>query len=412
MNLSYYIAQKLAASKSKSISRFIIRLATTATVFSVAAMILSVAVVQGFKSTIRDKMFVFWGHFHIAPYNPATTLLSGSTPFTDSLELKSAILSENEIENIFPFALGTAIIATETDNEGLKIKGITQDYLQQNNSAIEFSGNNIDFTAASYARQVILSEQTLNRINKKINDTVLVYFIIPNEERPRVRKLAIADTYKVGIEEIDKNFALCDIRLLQQLNDWETNTINGYQVSVKDYRIADTVANMVYKQYLDLPLTSIPMTEIYQEIFQWLNLQDVNARLILIILSLVAVINMITALLIFIMERNNMTGILRTMGMENKGILEIFLYYILRIILKGIVIGAILGVALCLLQYYTHIIKVEESAYYMRYVPIKIGVLEVLGIMLGTFIVSMLILTIPAWLMIKRKNIIDAIRFK
>ncbi len=412
MNLSYYIANKIARNKSKSISRFIIRLATAATVFSVAAMIVSVSVVQGFKSTIRDKMFVFWGHFHISPFNPNATLLAGSTPFKDSLALKNAILYEPEVENIYPFALGTAIIATETDNEGVKVKGITKEYFSQTNKAIQFSGGKLDFGTVDYARQIILSEQSLNRINKQIGDTVLTYFIIPNEERPRVRKLAIVGTFKVGIEEIDKNFAMCDIRLLRQLNGWDNSAITGYQVSVKDYRQADTIANRVYKQYLDLPLTAIPMSEIYKEIFQWLNLQDINARLILIILSLVAVINMITALLIFIMERNNMTGILRTMGMDNRSILKIFLQYILKIILKGIVLGAILGIAICLLQYYTHIISIEETAYYMQYVPIKIGVWEVLAVMIGTFMVSMLILTIPAWLMIKRKNIIDAIRFK
>ena len=375
-------------------------------------MIIALAVVQGFKDTIKDKTFVFWGHFHVAANNPNQNLLISAQPFEKSEEFENNISALKEVENILPYATGSALIAAGPTNEGIKVKGVTNQYFNENqNNTIHYTGGKINFNTESYSRQIILSQTTLNKIDKQIGDSIILYLLDPEQTSPRVRKLEIVGTYHVGIDEIDKNFALCDIRLLQHLYRWNSNQINGYQITLYDYMLADTVAEKVYMNYLEHPLHTVNITDIYAEIFQWLELQDLNTQIILTIMAFVAVVNMITALLIFILERNNMIGVLKTLGMPNGAIRKIFLYHFSWIILKGILLGTLIGIGLCLLQQHFHLLKIDESVYYMSEVPIKILPIHIIGVIIGTFVFCIFILAIPTWI-IKKVNIVKAINFK
>lgn len=412
MNLPLFLAQKIKSGNSHSFSKFILQLSTFATILSVAVMIIALAVVQGFKDTIKDKTFVFWGHFHVAANNANNNLLITATPFENDTQLVAQIQSLAPVSSVLPYTIGSALVSADQINEGLKVKGVTAPYFSsKTNNAITYKGGTIDYNTPDYARQILLSETTLNNLNKQIGDSVILYLLDPEQANPRVRKLQIAGTYHVGVDEIDKNFALCDSRLLQHLYNWSPQQINGYQISLEDYRLADTVAEQVYLDFLEPPLHTVSITDIYAEIFQWLELQDLNAQIILTIMAFVAVINMITALLIFILERNNMIGVLKTLGMTNGNIQKIFLYHFAWIILKGIVLGTIIGVGLCLLQQHFHLLKIDESVYYMTEVPIKIVPIHIIGVIIGTFIFCILILAIPTWI-IKKVNIVKAISFK
>lgn len=411
MNLPYYISKRIGANKKASFSRFIIRLATVATALSVAVMIIAVATVFGFKETIKDKLFVFWGQIQIAPFNPNPSTIISLAPFDYDASLKKQMESEPEVTGVHPFAVKAAILNTGTIMQGIKLKGVDNDYSWQNNNAIKFEGSKPDFNAPDYARQIVLSQTILNKLDRKIGDTLMVWFIDPEQEFPRVRKLQICGTYHTGMEEIDNNFSICDIRLLRRISNWNDKAINGYQVNINDYRLSDTVADRIYHKYLTPPMDRTTMKDLYGNIYSWLGLMNTNAYVILFIMSVVAIINMATALLIFIMERTNMIGTLKAIGMPNSKLQQIFMYHAANVAVKGIIFGTVIGLGFCLIQQYAHVIKLNESAYYMQYVPIKIVYWQVLLIDLGTLLACVLFMLIPV-IMVKGISIVKALRFK
>lgn len=413
MNLPFFIARRIASNRKASFSRFITRLATTATTLSIAIMIVAVAVVFGFKETIKDKMFVFWGHIQITPYNPNPASIITPTPIPYDAGLVQHMKAEPGVEQVYPFALKPVIVNGNGLMEGLKLKGVNDLYNLQSNQAITFSPRPLLFPDTQYAQQIVLSQGTLDKMNMKIGDTIVAYFLDPDQEGtlPRIRKLQLSGTFHTGMEEIDQNFALCDIRLLQRISNWEPNAINGYQVSVSNYKTADTIANSIYRKYLEPPMSRVTMQELYPNIFNWLGLMNTNAYIILIIMAVVAVINMATALLIFIMERTNMIGTLKALGMSSGAMQQIFVYHALNVALKGIILGTLLGVGICLLQQYTHFISMDESSYYMSYAPVKLVSWHVLLIDIGALAFFVLVMLLPS-LMVRSINIVKALRFK
>lgn len=412
MNLSRHIARRITGHNKKSFSNFIIRLSTAATVISVAVMIVSVAVVQGFKDTIKDKTFEFWGHFHIAKSTLTNDLMVSPEPIFYEPDLYRELKEEPHIQDVQPYVLGAGMLTTDAYNEGVRFKGVTADYFKgSRDNIIQYEGDAIRYKKDGYSLDVVLSKTILEKLNLSIGDQLLLYVVDRNEGLPRVRKVKIAGTYHMGIEEIDNDFVLCDARLLQRLYNWDTTQITGYQVLTDNYETADALADEIYYKYLSIPLTIVYISDIYSEIFHWIQLQDVNAQIILTIMAIVAVINMITALLTFILERVNMIGILKALGMNNWSVRKIFVYHISLIVLKGIIGGVLLGLALCALQYYFHIISIDEHIYYMKYVPISVVPWHVIGIVLGTFLISVFILSIPT-LIIKKVKIVDAIKYQ
>ncbi|WP_181358457.1 ABC transporter permease [Taibaiella chishuiensis] len=411
MNLPFFIARRIASNRKASFSRFITRLATMATTLSVAIMIVAVAVVFGFKETIKDKMFVFWGHIQVAPYNPNPASIIAPIPIPYDAALAAQIKAVPGVTRVYPFAVKPVILNANGLMEGLKLKGVDPSYSWQGNEAISFSGKPVNFSDSAYAQQIVLSQSTLEKMNLKTGDSLLAYFVDPEQEFPRVRKLQICGTYHTGMEEIDRNFALCDIQLLRRISNWEGNAINGYQVAVRDYTTAGRIADDIYRRYLEPPMSRTTMQELYPNIFNWLGLMNTNAYIILAIMAVVAVINMATALLIFIMERTNMIGTLKALGMASGAMQKIFVYHALQVALQGILLGTLLGVGICLLQQYTHFISLDESSYYMSYAPVKLVSWHVLLIDLAALIFFALVMLLPS-LMVRGINIVKALRFK
>lgn len=411
MKLSAFIANRLSNKNGTSFSRTITRLAVWATALSVAVMIISIAVVLGFKETIKDKMFVFWGHIEIAPFNANPGTIISPSPFEKDNQLIKKISQHPEVVSIYPYLIKPAILQADSLMEGLKIKGVDADYPFKSNDAIQFEGNPISFDSKNYAQQIIISKNTLNKINKNIGDSILVYFLNPDQAYPRVRKLQIAGTFHTGMEEIDANFAMSDIQLLQRVSNWDSTQINGYQVEIKDYNLSNFVAYQLYQDDLEPPMSASTMQDIYPNIFSWLDLMNRNTYIILIIMAIVAVINLSTALLIFILERTPMVGVLKTLGMPMKKIKRIFQIHASKIAIKGILWGNLVGVGFCLIQKYTHIIQLDESAYYMSFVPIQLIFWHVFLVNIFTFLFCIVILNLPL-LIIKKINIIQAIKFK
>lgn len=411
MNLPFFIAGRIAGKKASGFSRFITRLSVTATALSVAIMVIAVCIVQGYKEKIFDKMFAFWGHFHIAETSANPSTILSAAPIKYDPILVKRLQDEPHIKHIYPFAVKTAIITTNSIIEGIKIKGVDKKYSFENTESIRYDGDPITFTDSGYASQIILSVATLKKLKQHIGGNVQVYFVNAGESVPSIRKLKIIGTYHTGVDEIDQSFAICDINLLCRISGWPKDAINGYEVLTDDFKQADNIAQQVYQQYVEPPLSCNTMSDIYPNISGWLSLIDVNTQVILLIMSIVAIINMATALLIFVMERTNMVGILKSLGMNNTNLWLIFLYQSLRVAVTGILTGGIVGTALCWIQQYTQVLKLNESVYYVSYVPMNVVWWQPIVIMICTILLCLFILMLPA-LITRKISIVKALRFK
>lgn len=356
-------------------------------------------------------MFAFWGQIEVTSFNPNPSSIINPNPINENDTLLKQLQNFPEVKSVAVFATKPVILRTRSGNlEGIKLKGIDKEYPLKNSAAIQFDGGKVNFSDSGYSKQIILSQKTLDRLNIGIGDSVFAFFIDPQKTFPSIRKLRVAGTYNTGMEVIDKAFALCDIRLIRSVSGWNNRNIDGYQIAVKDYKDADSVAKSIYKTILNPPLYAYAMADIYPNIYGWLGLMNRNTSIILIIMAVVAVINLSTALLIFILERTNMSAILKSLGMPVQKIQLIFLFHSATVALKGIFWGTIAGVGFCLLQKYFHFISLNESAYYMKYMPIHLIGWQVILIDLGTLIFCTLLMSLPS-LMVRKINIIRALRF-
>lgn len=411
MNLSYYIAKQISGNKQSTFSKFILRLATIATALSVTVMIIAISVVHGFKTKIREKMFVFWGHAQVSMFSANPSSLIGDAPFPKDEQMIRDIRSVKGVQNVYPFILKPAIVKAEKGLEGIKLKGVEPGYPMSSSDAIQFSGKPIQYTDSGYSSDLILSRATMNRLDLAVGDAVFIVFFNPEQGNPTVRKLKVAGSFHTGMEEVDKGFGLCDIRLLRAVNHWEALDISALQVGLKDYRQSEQVSAQIYADYLQPPMSVSTIKEIYPYIFSWLDFQNTNAALILVIMGVVAAINMATALLIYILERTQMVGTLKALGMQNRQIRQVFLYHAARVTLKGILWGTFSGVVLCWLQLQFSLIKLDESVYYMKTAPVALNWLYILLVALGTLAFCSLIMLLPA-LMVRKIKIVKALKFK
>lgn len=406
MNLEYFIASRIALKSKRTFSKLIVRIAVIGVMLSLAVMILSVAIIKGFKTEIQDKVRGFIGDIQIYRYD-----LNGSfekSPFIPNDTTLNSLKNNKQIETYYPFATKPSIIAANGEVEGINFKGIDKTYDWRYIKKHLLSGDIINFADSAKAiQQILISDYTAKRLKLKVGDSFLMHFI---QNPPRKRKLTIVGIYSIGIENIDKTFAIGDINLIRRLNNWQPNEMGGIEVRIKNFNKLKQVSDQVYND-LELRLRSRSVEESTPEIFTWLSLLDVNTRVLLILMMIVGVINMVTALLIMILERTSMIGLLKAMGITNASVMKIFLYNAIYLVGVGLILGNILGVGLGLLQKYTGIFKLDQTNYYLNYVPVEIHFTDVLLLNLATIVVCTLVLIIPAML-VSRISPLKAIRFK
>ena len=411
MNISFIIAIKTLLIKGNSFSKFIIRLSIVATSISVMAMIATLSFVNGFQETISEKVFSFWGHIHVQHLEANKSLVSEETPIQKNDTILHLIKQQIGLKHISVFSTKSAVIEKDKAIEGVLLKGIDAEYDSSRFLPFIAKGNWINFNDNDYSKEIVVSQPVATSLKIKVNDTVRVHFIATKEgEASTYRKLIVSGIYKTGIEEYDKLFVLVDIRLIQKINNWKTSQIGGYEISINDYSQIDEFNNNLFDK---LPNEWISKTtkEIYPNIFDWLNIQNVNRNVIFVIMSIVAVINLITCLLVLVLERTKMVGILKSIGTPDWHIQQIFLYHAFAITIIGIGGGLIAGVGLCWLQQTTHFIHLDESSYYVSYAPIKIVGWQVALICISTGIICFLSLIIPT-LIVKNLSPVNAIKFR
>ena len=410
MNFSLFIAKRLAFSKQQSFSRFIIRLSVGATTVGIAAMIITLCFVNGFQQTVADKVYSFWGHIRVQHFEPDKSMMAEEVPINRDSTVEKLIDSQKEVTKIQAFATKSAVLEFHKNIEGVLSKGIEANYDSSSIKPFITRGNWIHFSDSSYSKEIMVSEQIANLLNIQLNDTVTVYFVGTNETNTSYRKLVVSGLYKTGIEEYDKVFLLADLKLIARINNWTEDQIGGYEIFIDQEFNKDSVNEQLMSN-LPTEWMSRTVASIYPNIFDWLDIQNMNRNVIFIIMAVVAIINMISCLLILILERTRMIGVFKALGAKDQNIIQIFLYYAAVIALRGIIGGFIIGMGLVLLQQYTGFISLDESSYYVKTAPVQIIWWQIIAVCITTFMVSFVVMLIPA-LLVKKVNPIKAIQFR
>ena len=371
-------------------------------------MIVAVGIVTGFNEAITEKLYSFMGHIHVVPFDESkTNSLTYASPIYYEHSLVDHIKSVPHVAAVSAFAERPVIIQAHGQMEGLKLKGVEKNYHFL--PGISMSGRSIDFADSSYSKQILLSKTTSDRLDVRAGDTVQLDFI--QDGVPRIRRVTICGIYHSGMEEVDKFFGVCDLRLLQRLNNWTADSINGYQVDLDNEKFADTISNYIHYNLISAPLESYTTTENYYFIFEWLKLQGMNGSILIIIMTIVAIINMGAVLVILMVDRAAMIGLLKALGMPFATTRNVFLYIAALIAGAGIISGNFLALMLCWLQTHFGFLKLPEATYYMRYVPVRIVWWEIAVIDAVTLLLCIFCMWLPA-LYIRRIQPARVLQFK
>lgn len=384
----------------------IVRIAIIGIMLGLGVMILSLAIVKGFKHEIRDKVRGFGGDIRVVKFDLNNSYES-SVVETDHAFEKRALKSPY-ITHIMPVATKPGIIKANNEIEGVVLKGVDKTYDWSYFKTTLVSGQLINFADSVEAqKEIMISQTTANRLRLKVGDKLLMYFI---QEPLRKRQFKVKGIFNVGVEEIDKTFVVGALSLVNRLNDWKPGEIGQYEIRVADFDHLDEAANALIN-VLPVKLKQYTIQEDYPSIFEWLNLLDVNFVVMLVLMMAVAVINMISALLIMILERTAMIGMFKAMGASNWEIRKVFLINAAYLIGVGLLLGNLLGIGLGYFQQQTHFFQLDQASYYMKFVPIEFNAVDIVLLNLGTMVVCLLVLMIPSSL-VSRISPVKAIQFK
>lgn len=411
MKVARFIAHRVAFNQQRSLSRFIIRLSIVATVISVAVMIVTLAFANGFQEKVSEKVFSFWGHIRIQEKQPFKALIAEEIPITRDPELEKDIMRDPQIKSIAAFATKYAILKTKDEIDGVLLKGVDAGYNFHQMEDFIQEGRPIQFNDSTYSREIMLSAYMASQLKLKANDRILIYFIRP-DGRLRPDRLTVSGIYKTGIEEYDHTFAIGDIRLLQRLNDWDSTQIGGYELFLHDRKAIDDVADAIYSRE-NFPPTwdAQSVRSVSPNIFDWLNMQDTTRNVLIGFMVAVAIINLITCLIILVLERVRMIGVLKALGATDWTVQKIFLRHSLLITMSGILLGAAVGLGILYLQEATGFITLPEDAYYMDKAAVKIVWSQVGLVCGGTLLICLLVLMIPS-LIVRKIQPVKAIQFR
>ncbi|MFD0792853.1 ABC transporter permease [Mucilaginibacter litoreus] len=406
MNLAGFISSRITFKSKRTFSKLIVRIAIIGIMLGLGVMILSVAVIKGFKQEIREKVRGFSGDIQIVKTDNNESYERSA--FVDSARYIKNIKSAGMVTGVYRYATKPGIIKANGEIEGVVLKGVDKDYDWSHMKQTLVNGTVINYKDSTDAKnQVMISQTTANRLKLKAGDDLMMYFV---QEPVRKRKLKIVGIFSLGVDEVDKTFVIGDLGLIRRLNDWNNGEIGGYEVRIKNFEKISQAADAIESR-LPILLKAYTVVDNYPTIFEWLAMLDVNIIVMLVLMIIVAVINMISALLIMILERTSMIGIFKAMGAGDWVIQKVFLYNAAYLIGVGLLLGNLLGVGLGLFQYSTHFFKLEQSSYYMTFVPIKIEWLDVALLNAGTLAICLLVLIIPSML-VTRITPVKAIRFK
>jgi len=402
MNTELFIAHRLFSSndRNQKMSRRIVRLSVAGISLGMMVMILAVAIVTGFQQEIEDKVNGFAAHLQVVNYDSnfsyQTESIKSGQPFLDELNAMP------QVKHVQQFITKPGMIRTEEAIQGMVLKGIAPDFDWSFFEKNKVAGQQIPLDSLR-TNQVWISEQVSKLLKLALGDSFRMYFLNENERTPRIRQFEVGGIYRTGLEEFDQMFMLIDIRHLQSLNSWQEDEISGFEIFVSDLDLVDDMeyevrdlllANLADDESL---LRLINIKRKFPHIFDWLNLLDMNVWIILLLMVLVAGFNMVSGLLVIILERTQMIGVLKSLGAANVNVRKVFLYLSVFLIGQGLLWGNLLGLALGLAQHYFEIIHLDPTSYYVDTVPVNISILHVILLNIGALLVTTLMLLGPSY---------------
>lgn len=411
MNFEFFIAKRIIASKDykSSISAPIIKIAITAIALGMIMMLFSIATSLGLQKKIREKVAAFYGHVIISNYD-SNFSENSLVPISTHQEFYPVFDSVAGIEHIQVSASKGGVIRTETDFEGVVVKGVGTDYDWQYFNEYLSEGRLPIIEDDTPNQEALLSVFLANRLNLQVGDKIVTYFLDQDaSKKPRPLGLTIVGLYESGFQQFDAQFLLTDIKHIQRLNKWDKDQVGNFEVFVTDFDDIQFVGNRVYEE-TGSTLDSLTIKDKYASIFEWLELFDFNTALIIGIMILVAGINMITALLVLILERTQMIGILKALGSDNWSLRKLFLYNAMYIIAVGLFWGNVIGIGLLLLQKYFKLFPLDPATYYVTEAPVYLDVTYIVLLNIGTFVLCSLMLLLPTYIIAKISPV-KAIRF-
>ncbi|MCU0457104.1 MAG: ABC transporter permease [Bacteroidales bacterium] len=413
MNLPYFIAQRLIKGRKEgtSFSKPINIIAVAGISLGLAVMILAVAILTGFKEQIREKVVGFGANIQIV--NSDTYYSLETDPISQDRDFVGKISNMPGISHIQVFATKPGIIKTEDEIQGVVLKGVGSDFDWNYFSTCMVDGKVFRVSDTARTDEVIISKKISDMLRLKTGDSFAMYFV---QDPPRQRKFTVSGIYETSLEEFDKMYVFCDIAHIKRLNGWEDNQVSGFEIFIDDFdrlammesAVRDAVGYRISEEEENLKVLSIRSR--YPQIFDWLDFQDLNVIIIIMLMLIVAGFNMISGLLILILEKTNMIGILKALGSDDITIRRTFLYQAAWLIGKGLLWGNVAGIGLALLQLKTGLITLDPSSYYIKTVPVNLELIHIILLNAGTMAIILIMLLVPSKL-ISRITPVKAIRY-
>lgn len=433
MNIEHFIARRIAMTRSGTFTRVIVRIAIAAIAVSLTVMILTTAIIAGFKSEITDKIFGFWGHIHITDSNVNRTFelvpVSKDARYYDQIRDIRYIEYQEEVKvggipiegkvrdkvtlggvrGVYPYTILPGLLSNRKNFHGVLIKGVDSRYDWGRMKKYIREGSIPGYSPDSASSDLLVSKNIADKMKLSTGDKVILSFIRDNEQIKR--RFRICGIYNTGLEEYDKRFCIADLAKVQEILKWKPDEVQGMEVELDDMRDLGIISEYIYYEILPQNLYAETIRSKFPSIFEWLGLQDINEKIILQLMIVVAIINMVTVLLILILERTQMIGVLKSLGMSNWRVRKIFLWNAGYIIFYGLLTGNIMGLALAGLQKKFGFIKLDEANYYLDTAPMEINWWTVSLLNAGTLAITLVALILPT-LLVTRITPVRALRFE
>jgi lipoprotein-releasing system permease protein len=413
MNLPYFIAHRLIKGRREetSFSRPINVIAIIGIAMGLAVMILAVAILTGFKQQIREKVVGFGANIQVTNFD--SNISFETTPVSEKQEFVQRIKQIPGIRHMQVFATKAGIIKTDEEIQGVVLKGIGSDFDWSYFKSNMVDGSVFTVTDTGRTNKVIISKKISDMLRLKTGDSFAMHFI---QDPPRMRKFTVSGIYETSLEEFDKIYVFCDIGHIKKLNGWKDDQVSGFEIFIDNFddldvmteSVRDAIGYKIAEDETKFKVTNIRMK--YPQIFDWLNFQDINVIIIILLMLIVAGFNMISGLLILILEKTNMIGILKALGSEDMTIRRVFIFQAAYLIAKGLFWGNLIGIGLAFIQLKTGIITLDASSYYIKTVPVNLELAHILMLNAGTMAAIIIMLLVPSQL-ISRITPVKAIRY-
>lgn len=389
------------------------RISVLGITLGLAVMILAIAIVTGFQSEIKNKLIGFGSHITITNYDDNTS--DEPQPISKIQPFLSELKNHPEIKHVQIYATKSGIIKTKTENEGVLLKGIGADFDWKFINDNLKSGKVFSVRDTGASREIVISQYLADKLELKLNDKMVVYFLTKKQDslstqyEQRVKTFNVSGIYETGYEDIDKKLVLVDIGQFQKINFWDKDLVGGFEIAIKDYKKIDRVGEEV-DEFIGQGLSVQTVKQLNASVFSWLDWMDVNVQIILVLMIIVAGINMMSALLILILERTTMIGLLKALGAKNGSIQKIFFYNSTFIIGKGLMWGNLIGLTIALFQKYFGVFKLDAKIYFLSQIPIEINLFHIFLLNVGTLFCCLIMLILPSFI-VSKITPVKAIRF-